>query len=271
MVTYGQLAEASGYIKNIIDGAPDVAVVLGSGLGHLAEEVSSPVYIEYADIPFFPCSTVAGHRGRLVYGTLGEKRVLLMQGRVHYYEGYGIDEVVMPVRAIAMLGVKSLLLTNASGGIADELKPGDIMCICDHISSFVPSPLICPYYDRLGVRFPDMTHVYDEHYLDVMRSVFADESVPFNKGVYLQVTGPQYETPAEIRAYRALGADAVGMSTACEAIAARHMGMRIAGLSLVCNKAAGLGGELAHEDIVEAADRAAESFGRIVKGFAARI
>lgn len=271
MVTYEQLEEAASYIKNIINNIPDAAIVLGSGLGQLADEVSSPVCIDYSDIPHFPRSTVAGHKGRFVCGELSGKKVLLMQGRVHYYEGYGIDEVVMPVRVIAMLGVKTLLLTNASGGIADELNPGDIMCICDHISSFVPSPLICPYYDKLGIRFPDMTHVYDEDYLGVMRAAFADEIVRFKEGVYLQVTGPQYETPAEIRAYRALGADAVGMSTACEAIAARHMGMRIAGLSLVCNKAAGLGGELAHEDIVEAADRASENFGRIVKNFMARI
>lgn len=271
MLGYEQLVMAADYIKSRICDVPDIAIVLGSGLGRLADEISSPICIDYADIPGFPRSTVAGHKGRFVYGEMSGRRVLFMQGRVHYYEGYRIDEVVMSVRVMAMLGIGVLLLTNASGGIADSLVPGDIMCINDHISSFVPSPLICPYHDKLGVRFPDMTHVYDEHLLELMEETYKAENVPFKKGVYIQVTGPQYETPAEIRAYRTLGADAVGMSTVCEAVAAKHMGMRIAGLSLVCNKAAGLGGELAHEDIVAAADRAAAVFERIVRGFTGRI
>lgn len=271
MPDYEQLVMASDYIRSRICDVPDVAVVLGSGLGQLADEVTAPICIDYTDIPAFPHSTVAGHRGRFVYGLMSGKKVLFMQGRVHYYEGYSMDEVVMPVRVMALLGTRVLLLTNASGGIADGLVPGDIMCIRDHISSFVPSPLICPYESRLGVRFPDMTHVYDEHLAELMRKTYEDLGVPFKEGVYIQVTGPQYETCAEIRAYKALGADAVGMSTACEAIAARHMGMTVAGLSLVCNKAAGLGGELSHEDIVLAADRSAETFGGIVRGFVERI
>ena len=175
-----------------------------------------------------------------------------MQGRVHYYEGYDMSQVVMPVRVIGLLGVDKLLLTNAAGGISEKLEPGDIMMISDHISTFVPSPLICSYYNKLGVRFPDMTHVYDVELNSYIREAFAENDIDFRSGVYIQVTGPQYETPAEIRMFAGMGADAVGMSTVCEAIAARHMGMRVAGLSSICNKAAGLGGELSHEEIIAA-------------------
>ena len=252
MVTYDQLTEAASYLRHAIGDVPDIAFILGSGLGHMADVIENPVYVDYGDIPHFPVSTVAGHRGRFVYGCIHGKKVLIMQGRVHYYEGYDMSQVVMPVRVIGLLGVDKLLLTNAAGGISEKLEPGDIMMISDHISTFVPSPLICSYYNKLGVRFPD-------------------NDIDFRSGVYIQVTGPQYETPAEIRMFAGMGADAVGMSTVCEAIAARHMGMRVAGLSSICNKAAGLGGELSHEEIIAAGDEASGRLVRIIDSFIQKI
>ncbi len=267
MITYEQLKKAAEYISDIVGDTPDIAMVLGSGLGHMADIIEDPVYIDYSDVPHFPTSTVAGHAGRFVSGHIHGKKVLAMQGRVHYYEGYNMDQVVMPVRVMGLLGVDKLLLTNASGGISDELEPGDVMMISDHISSFVPSPLICEYYDKLGVRFPDMTHVYDTELCRIIRKAYDDNSIAFKEGVYIQVTGPQYETPAEIRMFARLGADAVGMSTVCEAIAARHMGIKIAALSSICNKAAGLGGILSHDDIIAAGDEASERLARIIDSF----
>lgn len=267
MISYDQLKIASDFISERIKGIPDAAVVLGSGLGHLADSIDSPVVINYEDIPAFPRPSVEGHSGRLVYGKMCDKNVLLLQGRVHYYEGYSRDQVVMPVRVTGLLGTKSLILTNAAGGISDNLSPGDIMVIEDHISSFIPSPLIYPDYYKLGDRFPDMSEVYDREYMDILESCFESCNLPYKPGIYVQVTGPQYETPAEIRMYRSMGADAVGMSTVCEAIAARHMGMRIAGMSVVCNKAAGLGGVLSHEDIIKNGDIAASRLKHIIEAF----
>ena len=225
LVTYDQLTEAASYLRHAIGDVPDIAFILGSGLGHMADVIENPVYVDYGDIPHFPVSTVAGHRGRFVYGCIHGKKVLIMQGRVHYYEGYDMSQVVMPVRVMGLLGVDKLLLTNAAGGISEKLEPGDIMMISDHISTFVPSPLICSYYNKLGVRFPDMTHVYDVELNSYIREAFAENDIDFRSGVYIQVTGPQYETPAEIRMFAGMGADAVGMSTVCEAIAARHMAL----------------------------------------------
>ncbi len=239
------------YIKAKTGIMPKVGIVLGSGLGDACSCVKDAVYIPYSEIPGFPISTVVGHAGRFVLGYIEGVPVILMQGRVHYYEGYSMEEVVLPVRIMGMLGIDTLLLTNAAGGISEELLPGDIMIIEDHISSFISSPLIGNNDEALGVRFPDMTQVYDREYLDILRDAFENQQMDVKRGIYVQVTGPQYETPAEIRMYKRLGADAVGMSTVCEAIAARHMGIKVAGLSSICNKAAGLGGKLSHTDIVD--------------------
>lgn len=239
------------YIKAKTGIMPKVGIVLGSGLGDACSCVKDAVYIPYSEIPEFPISTVVGHAGRFVLGYIEGVPVILMQGRVHYYEGYSMEEVVLPVRIMGMLGIDTLLLTNAAGAISEELLPGDIMIIEDHISSFISSPLIGNNDEALGVRFPDMTQVYDREYLDILRDAFENQQMDVKRGIYVQVTGPQYETPAEIRMYKRLGADAVGMSTVCEAIAARHMGIKVAGLSSICNKAAGLGGELSHTDIVD--------------------
>ncbi len=270
-ITYNDIKAAADYVRSRLEVIPETAIILGSGLGYMAEDLKPSVVIEYADIPKFPRSTVEGHRGRLVSGNMAGKDVLLMQGRVHYYEGYSMDQVVMPVRLLELLGVKNLVLTNASGGISDFLNVGDIMVIEDHISSFVKSPLIYDDFDKFGVRFPDMTHVYDAEFVEILKECYAGLNIPYKSGVYIQVTGPQYETPAEIRMYKLLGADAVGMSTVCEAIAARHMGMRIAGLSSVCNKAAGLGKELSHEDIIVAGDAASEKLQKIIEKFLCKI
>lgn len=270
-ITYDDIKAAADYVRGCLDIVPDTAIILGSGLGYMAENLESPAVIEYSDIPKFPTSTVEGHRGRFVSGKMAGKNVLLMQGRVHFYEGYSMDQVVMPVRLLGLLGVKNLVLTNASGGISDFLNVGDIMVIEDHISSFVKSPLIYDDYDKFGVRFPDMTHVYDAEFMEILKDCYAGLNIPYKSGVYIQVTGPQYETPAEIRMYRLFGADAVGMSTVCEAVAARHMGMRVAGLSSVCNKAAGLGKELSHEDIIVAGDAASEKLQKIIEKFLCKI
>ena len=270
-ITYNDIKAAADYVRSRLEIIPETAIILGSGLGYMAEDLKPSVVIEYADIPKFPRSTVEGHRGRFVSGIMAGKDVLLMQGRVHYYEGYSMDQVVMPVRLLGLLGVKNLVLTNASGGISDFLNVGDIMVIEDHISSFVKSPLIYDDFDKFGVRFPDMTHVYDAEFVEILKECYAGLNIPYKSGVYIQVTGPQYETPAEIRMYKLLGADAVGLSTVCEAIAARHMGMRIAGLSSVCNKAAGLGKELSHEDIIVAGDAASEKLQKIIEKFLCKI
>lgn len=271
IITFEDIKKAADHVSSYITEIPDTAIVLGSGLGHMADEIEDPVFIEYSDIPGFPRSTVQGHRGRFVYGRLSGRYVLLMQGRVHFYEGYSMDQVVMPIRLMGILGIKNLILTNASGGISDQLNVGDIMVIEDHISSFVRSPLIYSDYAKFGVRFPDMTHVYDPEFIKKLRQSYNDLCLPYKSGVYIQVTGPQYETPTEIRMYRSLGADAVGMSTVCEAVTARHMGIRVAGLSSVCNKAAGLGSELSHEDIIKAGDAAAEKMQRIISAFLQKI
>lgn len=242
---------ACEYIKNRIKEKPEIGIVLGSGLGNVADCLSDPIAIPYSEIPGFPVSTVSGHKGQFLFGRLSNKPVVLMQGRVHYYEGYSMEQVVMPIRTMGYLNIHSLILTNASGGIRDDLQPGDIMIIHDHISSFVPSPLIGANDHDLGPRFPDMTHVYDTEYISVLKDTFAEMQIEAKTGVYLQTTGPEYETPAEIQMFKKLGADAVAMSTACEAIAAKHMGIRVVGLSTICNKAAGLGDVLDHSDILE--------------------
>ncbi len=254
-------------IREITDFVPRIGLVLGSGLGGFAERVRPDVVIPYASLPDFPVSTVAGHEGRFLLGYIGEVPVMLMQGRVHYYEGYDMADVVLPVRLMGLMGAKTLLLTNAAGGINPDFGPGTLMLISDHIASFVPSPLRGHNPDALGVRFPDMTDVYSPVLREKIRSVAEALSVPLSEGVYLQAPGPQYETPAEIRAFAALGADAVGMSTACEAIAARHMGLTVAGISCIANPAAGLSKTpLSHEEVQKAASETGERFSQLLEG-----
>lgn len=258
---YNKLMSALGYIRKRTEFVPRVALVLGSGLGTLADNIEAVADVSYDDIPGFPVSTVQGHKGRFVFGYIEGVPVVIMQGRVHYYEGYDISDVVMPIRLMGLLGAEILFLTNAAGGINRGFEKGVLMMIRDHISSLVPSPLIGENIDELGVRFPDMSKVYDDGLCEIIRESANELSVNVCEGVYIQTTGPNYETPAEIRAYELMGADAVGMSTACEAMAARHMGMRICGISCITNMAAGRNtAPLTHEEVKETADRVANDF-----------
>lgn len=252
-------------IREKTDFVPKVALVLGSGLGAFAEKMEIQAEIPYEALPGFPVSTVAGHKGRFLFGTIEGTKTVIMQGRVHYYEGYDMEDVVLPVRIMQRLGAKILLLTNAAGGICPSFSPGTLMLISDHIASFVPSPLRGRNKEALGERFPDMSEVYTKKLRTLIKEVAKKADVPLSEGVYLQAPGPNYETPAEIRAFRALGADAVGMSTACEAMAARHAGMFIAGISCISNLAAGLSETpLSHKEVQEAAGAAFEQFSALL-------
>lgn len=244
---------------------PEAALVLGSGLGGYGDQIDVRAAVAYRDIEGFPISTVPGHVGRFLFGYAGGMPVVVMQGRVHYYEGYPMSDVVLPIRLMGMLGAKILFLTNAAGGINFSFAPGDFMLITDQIASLVPSPLIGPNMDALGPRFPDMSRIYDKPLSHAVEEAARQEGVPLRKGVYLQLTGPNYESPAEVRMCRTLGADAVGMSTACEAIAARHMGMRVCGVSCISNLACGMSSTpLSHKEVQETADRVGPLFERLV-------
>jgi len=243
---------ASILAKNSI-AMPEIAIVLGSGLGDVADNIADPFVVSYGELAGFPVSTAPGHKGRFVIGALNGTPVIVMQGRVHYYEGYPMTDVVLPVRMLARLGVKNFVLTNAAGGMQDGMRVGDLMLITDHISSFVPSPLIGPNIDELGLRFPDMTHVYDLQLQDTFRAAASKLDINLLEGVYAQFTGPHFETPTEIQLFKGLGIDVVGMSTVVEAIALRHMGIRVSGVSLVSNIAAGMSDELlCGDDVIDA-------------------
>ncbi len=262
---YNKLQSCVNSIRAKTDFVPEIALILGSGLGDFAEQIECVASVEYSEIEGFPVSTVAGHRGRFVFGYLGGKAIVAMQGRVHYYEGYSIGDVVMPTRIMGMLGAKKLILTNAAGGINYNYRPGDFMIITDHISNFVPSPLIGTNIEELGVRFPDMSEVYSKRIRALIHKAAVECGISIKEGVYVQLTGPNYETPAEIRMCRALGADAVGMSTACEAMAARHMGIEVCGISCITNMAAGMNREpLSHKEVQETADRVAAEFKALI-------
>ena len=263
---YKKLDYCCKQIREKTDFVPKIAVVLGSGLGDFADEAKQAASIEYSSINGFPISTVSGHNGRFVFGYVGNAPVVIMQGREHYYEGYSMEEVVMPIRVMRMLGAQKLILTNAAGGINKNYTPGDFMVIKGHISCFVPSVLRGENIDELGVRFPDMSRVYDEQMIKTALVAADKLNIPMREGVYVQTQGPNYETPEEIRAFATLGADAVGMSTACEAIAARHMGMKVCGISCISNMAAGISGqELSHEEVKATADRVSKDFKKLLR------
>ena len=221
--------------------------------------------LEYSEIEGFPVSTVAGHQGRFLFGYVKDVPVVAMQGRVHYYEGYEMSDVVLPTRLMGLLGAKILILTNAAGGVNFDFRPGDLMMITDHITTAVPSPLIGPNLEELGPRFPDMSQVYKKELQEIIIEAAKNVKVPIQQGVYMQFTGPNYETPAEIRMCRTLGADAAGMSTACEAMAANHMGMKVCGISCITNLASGMSSQpLDHKEVQETADRVARDFKKLV-------
>lgn len=268
-----RIHHAVTYVQNRIKTVPEVAIVLGSGLGGFVDKcVQVTDILPYSEIPGFPVSTVAGHKGCFVFGKIEEKNVVIMQGRVHYYEGYSMQEVVLPIRLMKCLGASVLVLTNAAGGINETYTPGDLVQITDQITSFVPSALIGENLSDLGTRFPDMSHVYDEELGKLLHASAKKHDITLKKGVYLQTTGPNYETPAEIRMFRTFGADCVGMSTTCEAMAARHMGMRIAGVSCITNMAAGVQKtELNHREVSETANRVARNFETLIYDFVASL
>lgn len=263
---YEKLVACRDYVRARTGFAPKVALVLGSGLGGFASQLQVECEVPYADIPGFPVSTVPGHAGKFIFGYLDGVPVACMQGRVHYYEGYDIADVVLPARLMKLLGAEILFLTNASGGVNPDFNAGDLMLITDHIACFVPNPLVGPNIEELGTRFPDMSHIYDPALCEIIRSVARENSIALHEGVYCQLTGPSFESPAEIRMLHAMGADAVGMSTAVEAVAANHCGLRVCGVSCISNKAAGLSPvPLTHEEVQEAADRAAPLFTKLVR------
>lgn len=266
MTAYEKLRRCVACVRAKTDFVPDVALILGSGLGALADELDAVATVDYTDIEGFPVSTVPGHRGRFVFGYFGDVKVVIMQGRVHYYEGYSVTDVVLPTRLMAMLGAKVLFLTNAAGGANRNFRAGDFMLITDHIMTFFPNPLVGENLDELGPRFPDMSEVYDEKLREIIRATAEKQGVPLQRGVYCQFTGPTFETPAEVRLAAALGADAVGMSTACEAAAARHAGVRVCGISCITNPGAGISKTpLCHEEVTETADRVAPLFRKLVR------
>lgn len=262
---YEKLKVCLESVRKKTDFSPEVALILGSGLGDYADGIQIEQTISYTEIEGFPTSTVAGHKGRFVFGYVQNVPVVIMQGRVHYYEGYLMSEVVLPTRLMGMMGAKKLILTNAAGGVNFDYKPGDFMLIKDHITTGVPSPLIGPNVEELGARFPDMSEVYSVRMRDIIKKEAKKLGIELQEGVYVQLTGPAYETPAEVRMCRIWGGDAVGMSTACEALAARHMGMEVCGISCITNLAAGMSGvQLDHKEVQETADRVASQFKSLV-------
>ncbi|MFC0188389.1 purine-nucleoside phosphorylase [Fictibacillus aquaticus] len=259
--------QAAAYITDKLNSAPEIGLILGSGLGVLADEIQSPTVIPYSEIPGFPVSTVEGHAGQLVIGELEGKTVIAMQGRFHYYEGYSMEKVTFPVRIMKLIGVKSVIVTNAAGGVNTSFKAGDLMLITDHINNIGDNPLIGANESSFGVRFPDMSEAYTKELMETARKVSRKLEIPMQEGVYVANSGPSYETPAEVRMLRVLGADAVGMSTVPEVIVARHSGMKVLGISCISNLAAGiLDQPLTHDEVMETTELVKSNFLALVKG-----
>ena len=269
---YERLLKCYQCFKDKINFKPEVALVLGSGLGDYADTIRVEAVLDYHDIEGFPVSTVSGHKGRFVFGYVGDVPVVIMQGRVHYYEGYSMEDEVLPTRLMKMMGARVLFLTNASGSVNYDYKAGDFMMITDQISNFVPSPLIGPNEEMLGERFSDMSEIYRKDLCEIIRGAAADLQIPLQEGTYIQLSGPNFETPHEVKMCRILGGDAVGMSTACEAIAANHMGMKVCGISCISNLGCGMTDQpLSAEEVKETADRVAPLFKQLITESIVRI
>lgn len=265
-----KVQESAAYIKSKISITPEVGLVLGSGLGVLAEEITDAVNLNYADIPHFPVSTVAGHSGVLVIGKLGDKPVVVQKGRFHFYEGYDMDTVTFCIRVMRELGVKTVILTNAAGGINPTYSPGELMLIADHVNFMGTNPLIGPNDEYFGTRFPDMAHAYPEELREVVRNVVAEIGGLLREGTYLALTGPSYETPAELRMFRTWDVDAVGMSTVPEVIVANHIGLKVIGISCITNIF--IPGKPAnHEEVLTAAENVKPYFKKLIKRVVARL
>jgi purine-nucleoside phosphorylase len=272
MTNYEHISETAAFLRPRLDRVPEVAIVLGSGLGAFGERLHKPVTLRYEDIPRWPASRVVGHAGRLIAGTAKGKKVLVLLGRVHFYEGHELDTVTFAIRVLGRLGVKTVILTNAAGGINLRFDQGALMLIDDHINLLGTNPLIGPNDDRFGRRFPDMSEVYSRRLRAIATEAARASGQPLEHGVYIAVTGPSYETPAEIRAFRTLGADAVGMSTVPEAIVARHMGMDVLGISCISNMASGiLPQPLTEEEVIETTGRVRDQFIALLEGILERL
>ena len=264
---YEEVERCYESVKDRIPFRPQVALILGSGLGDYGDHIEIVSTLDYHDIEGFPVSTVSGHKGRFLFGYVGKVPVVCMQGRVHYYEGYPMRQVVLPTRLMRRMGAEVLFVTNAAGSVNFDYEAGDFMMITDQIMNMVPSPLIGENADELGVRFPDMSEIYDKELRELIRATAKEIGINLREGVYMQLTGPNFETPAEVRMCRILGADACGMSTACEAVAANHMGMKICGISCISNLGCGMSDEpLSDEDVKITADRVAPLFRALVTG-----
>ncbi len=263
---------STNFLKSKLNQKPEIGLILGSGLGVLAEEIEEPIKIPYQEIPEFPVSTVEGHAGQLVYGTLRGKKVIAMQGRFHFYEGYSLDKVTFPVRVMRELGVSTIIVTNAAGGINESFEAGDLMLITDHINNMGTNPLIGENQPHFGVRFPDMSEAYSKELRGVAKQVAEELKINLKEGVYVGNTGPSYETPAEIRMLRVWGGDAVGMSTVPEVIIARHAGMKVLGISCISNMAAGiLDQPLTHDEVMETTEKVKANFLSLVKEIVNRL
>jgi purine-nucleoside phosphorylase len=266
------ITEALDVLKPRLSVTPEIGLILGSGLGPLAEELEEAVKIPYTDLPHFPVPTVEGHAGQFVSGRLHGVPVLAMQGRYHYYEGYTLKQVTFPVRIMHALGVKTVIVTNAAGGVNETFRAGDLMLINDHINWISNNPLIGPNDESIGVRFPDMSEVYDRSLRDLAKTTAQELDIPLKAGTYFALSGPCYETPAEVRMIRKLGGDAVGMSTVPEAIVARHAGMRVLGISCVTNSWSGVADKpLSHEEVIETSERVKEHFTNLIKSIVQRM
>lgn len=264
--TYEYFKESADYILERIDFKPEIALILGSCLGTLSEEIENPVIIDYEDIPKFLRTTVESHAGKLIIGELGGKKVVCMSGRFHYYEGYEFEQLVTPIRVFHLLGVETVILTNAAGAVNTSYKTGEIMIIEDHIKLTGASPVRGPNIEEFGSRFFDMSNAYTKEYRSLTKKIAKDLGININEGVYFYCTGPQFESPAEIRAIRALGGDAVGMSTVTETITAAHCGMKVLGLSLMTNMAAGvLDQPVTTEEVDETAEKSADDFKLLIR------
>jgi purine-nucleoside phosphorylase len=272
LAVYQKLKETVEFVRSQSPQRPSLGIVLGSGLGLFADSLTSKTVIPFSAIPHFPSSTVVGHSGSLVIGTVAGVPIIALQGRVHLYEGYPVSDVVYPARVLGSLGIRQLIVTNAAGGINTGFKPGDLMLITDHINLMGTNPLIGKNIDELGPRFPDMSHAYDPQMRETAQAVAREQGIPLRQGVYVGLLGPSYETPAEIRMCRVLGADAVGMSTVPEVIAVNHMGIRVLGISCITNMAAGiLPQKLTHQEVLDTTKQVEETFSALLTGIIPRL
>ncbi len=270
MLSYKEIKEAADFISGKIVHKPELGMILGSGLGAMAEDVSAPVYIDYGTIPHFPVSTAPGHKGRFVIGTLEGKTVMIMQGRFHFYEGYDMTLLSLPVRVMKLIGIPAVIITNAAGGVNFDFKPGDLMLITDHLKPWGQHPLNGPHIPEFGVRFPDMSKAYTPALREKALAVGKNLGIPLHQGVYTWFSGPSYETPAEIRMVRTLGGDAVGMSTVPEVIAAASCGLQVLGISCITNMAAGvLDQPITEDEVLETGKLVRDKFTRLIKGIIA--